>query len=58
MKALKGEKPIGTDAEACAYLMELSLTQPRTATEPKFTSISMVRATSDEIRTKCRLRLP
>jgi len=28
MKALKGEEPIGTDAEACAYLMTLSLTQP------------------------------
>ena len=28
MKALKGEKPTGTDAEACAYLMTLSLTQP------------------------------
>ena len=28
MKALKGEEPTGTDAEACAYLMPLSLTQP------------------------------
>jgi len=28
MKALKGEEPIGTDTEACAYLMTLSLTQP------------------------------
>ena len=28
MKALKGEDPTGTDAEACAYLMTLSLTQP------------------------------
>ena len=28
MKALRGEEPIGTDAEACAYLMTLSLTQP------------------------------
>jgi len=28
MKALKGEEPIGTDAEACAYLMTVSLTQP------------------------------
>ena len=28
MKALKGEEPTGTDAEACAYLMTLSLTQP------------------------------
>jgi len=28
MKALKGEKPTGTDAEACAYLMTVSLTQP------------------------------
>ena len=28
MKGLKGEEPIGTDAEACAYLMTLSLTQP------------------------------
>jgi len=28
MKELKGEEPIGTDAEACAYLMTLSLTQP------------------------------
>ena len=28
MKVMKGEEPIGTDAEACAYLMTLSLTQP------------------------------
>ena len=28
MSALKGEEPTGTDAEACAYLMTLSLTQP------------------------------
>ena len=28
MKALKGEKLTGTDAEACAYLMTVSLTQP------------------------------
>jgi len=28
MKALKGREPTGTDAEACAYLMTLSLTQP------------------------------
>ena len=28
IKALKGEEPTGTDAEACAYLMTLSLTQP------------------------------
>jgi len=28
MKVLKGEEPVGTDAEACAYLMTLSLTQP------------------------------
>lgn len=28
MKALKGEEPTGTDAEACAYLMTLSLVQP------------------------------
>ena len=28
MKALTSEEPIGTDAEACAYLMTLSLTQP------------------------------
>lgn len=28
MKALKGEEPIGTDTEACAYLMTVSLTQP------------------------------
>jgi len=28
MKVLKGEEPIGTDAEACAYLMTISLTQP------------------------------
>jgi len=28
MKALKGEEPTGTDAEACVYLMTLSLTQP------------------------------
>jgi hypothetical protein len=28
MKALKGEEPIDTDAEACAYLMTVSLTQP------------------------------
>jgi len=28
MKALKGETPTGTDAEACAYLYTVSLTQP------------------------------
>jgi len=28
MKTLKGEEPTGTDAEACAYLMTVSLTQP------------------------------
>ena len=28
MKALKGEPMTGTDAEACAYLMTVSLTQP------------------------------
>ena len=28
MKALKGEEPTSTDAEACAYLMTVSLTQP------------------------------
>ena len=28
MKALKGEESTGTDAEACAYLMTASLTQP------------------------------
>jgi hypothetical protein len=28
MKALKGEESSGTDAEACAYLMTVSLTQP------------------------------
>jgi hypothetical protein len=28
MKALKGEQMPGTDAEACAYLMTVSLTQP------------------------------
>ena len=28
MKVLKGEESIGTDAEACAYLMTISLTQP------------------------------
>ena len=28
MKALKGEEPTGTDVEACAYLMAVSLTQP------------------------------
>ena len=28
MKAFKGEEPTGTDAEACAYLMTVSLTQP------------------------------
>ena len=28
MKALKGEEMTGTDAEACAYLMTASLTQP------------------------------
>jgi len=28
MKTTKGEQPTGTDAEACAYLMTLSLTQP------------------------------
>jgi hypothetical protein len=28
MKRTKGEQPRGTDAEACAYLMTVSLTQP------------------------------
>ena len=28
MKALRGEEPTGTDTEACAYLMTVSLTQP------------------------------
>jgi len=28
VKALKGKEPTGTDAEVCAYLMTLSLTQP------------------------------
>ena len=28
MKALRGEEPTGTDAEACAYLMTVTLTQP------------------------------
>ena len=28
MRVLKGEGPTGTDAEACAYLMTTSLTQP------------------------------
>ena len=28
MKELKGEEPTGTDAEVCAYLMTVSLTQP------------------------------
>ncbi|GAI34593.1 unnamed protein product, partial [marine sediment metagenome] len=28
MRALKGEQPTGTDAEACAYLNTASLTQP------------------------------
>jgi len=28
MKAMKGEELTGTDAEACAYLMTVSLTQP------------------------------
>jgi hypothetical protein len=28
MRALKGEEPTATDAEACAYLMTVSLTQP------------------------------
>jgi hypothetical protein len=28
MKSLKGEEATGTDAEACAYLMTASLTQP------------------------------
>jgi hypothetical protein len=28
MKAMKGEEPTGTDAEACAYLITVSLTQP------------------------------
>ena len=28
MKALKGEEPTGTDAEACAYLYTLNLCQP------------------------------
>jgi len=28
MKGMKGDEPTGTDAEACAYLMTVSLTQP------------------------------
>ena len=28
MKASRGEQPTGTDAEACAYLMTVTLTQP------------------------------
>ena len=28
MRELKGEEPLGTDAEVCAYLMTVSLTQP------------------------------
>lgn len=28
MRALNGEEPTGTDAEACGYLMTVSLTQP------------------------------
>jgi hypothetical protein len=28
MKGIKGEEPTGTDAEACAYLMTVSLAQP------------------------------
>jgi hypothetical protein len=28
MKTLKGKEPTGTDAEAYAYLMTVSLTQP------------------------------
>jgi len=28
MRALKGEEPTGTDAEACAYLFTAALTQP------------------------------
>jgi hypothetical protein len=28
MKVFKGEEPTGTDAEACAYLMTVSLAQP------------------------------
>ena len=28
MKALKGKEPTGTNAEACAYLLTVSLTQP------------------------------
>jgi len=28
VKTLKGEEPTGTDAEVCAYLMTVSLTQP------------------------------
>ncbi len=28
MKGLNGEEPTGTDSEACAYLMTVSLTQP------------------------------
>jgi len=28
MKGMKGEEPTGTNAEACAYLMTVSLTQP------------------------------
>ena len=28
LKVIKGDEPIGTDAEVCAYLMTVSLTQP------------------------------
>jgi hypothetical protein len=28
LKAIKGDEPTGTDAEVCAYLMTVSLTQP------------------------------
>jgi len=28
MRTIKGDEPTGTDAEACAYLMTVSLTQP------------------------------
>ena len=58
MKVLKGEEPTGTDTEACAYLMTLSLTNQWTATGPKSTSISLARATSDGTRVKCLLILP
>ncbi len=57
MKALKGEEMTGTDAEACAYLMTLSLTQPM---DSDWTQIYLYVASqaNDGVKVKCRLILP